>query len=224
MLRVSSTSHQNLNDDLPCRKKEWVLTREAFDKLLMCLDPDRERAGIRYENIRLKLVKFFEWRGCESPEDHADETINRVARRNNEGEVINNLESYFLGVARKVFLENEKQRAKQRAAMIQMSQTSQYLIGDDASDIRLQSFNKCMRNLPAETRELLIAYYQVEKCTKIEGRKELADRLGIPLNALRIRIHRIRAKLEQCVADCGKHAVLLLTIKLIYLLGNNPYY
>lgn len=220
---VSPTNHRSINNDLPSPKKAWVLTREAFDKLLMCLDPDRERAGIRYENVRLKVVKFFEWRGCESPEDHADETINRVARRINEGEVINNLESYFLGVARMVFLEHEKRRAKERAAVTQLPQTSQHLISDEPSDLRLESFNKCMRDLPAETRELLIAYYNVEKCTKIEGRKELADRLGIPLNALRIRIHRIRTKLEQCIAACGKHAVIFLAIKLIYLLENNLY-
>jgi DNA-directed RNA polymerase specialized sigma24 family protein len=221
MLHVSPTSHPSISNDPPCRKKEWVLTGEAFDKLLTCLAPDRERAGIRYETVRLKLVKFFEWRGCECPEDHADETINRVARRIDEGEVINNLENYFLGVARMVFLENEKRRAKERAAVTHLSQDSQYVMSDDPSDLRLESFNKCMQNLPAETRELLIAYYNVEKCTKIEGRKELADRLGIPLNALRIRIHRIRAKLEQCIADCSKHAAFVLAVKLSYLLGNN---
>ena len=125
MRQFSAVNHRSVNNDLPGRKKEWVLTREAFDKLLTCLDPDRERAGIRYEIVRLKLVKFFEWRGCESPEDQADETINRVARRIDEGEVINNLESYFLGVARLLLLESEKRRAKERAAVAELSQNSQ---------------------------------------------------------------------------------------------------
>lgn len=220
MLQFSPTHPRRIKNELPCRKKEWVLTREAFDKFLMCLDPDRERAGVRYENVRLKLVKFFQWRGCECPEDHADETINRVARRINEGEAINNLESYFLGVARLLLLENEKRRAKERAAVTQLAQNSQYVMSEDPSELRLESFNKCLQKLPAETRELLVAYYQVEKCTKIDGRKELADRLGIPLNALRIRIHRIRAKLEQCIAECGKQAGVFLAVNLFYLLGN----
>jgi len=38
-------------------KKEWVLTQEAFDRLLGWLDPDRESAGEKYEAIRLRLIK-----------------------------------------------------------------------------------------------------------------------------------------------------------------------
>ena len=33
-------------------KKDWVLTQDAFDVLLARLDPDAERAGRRYEEIR----------------------------------------------------------------------------------------------------------------------------------------------------------------------------
>ncbi len=59
-----------------------------------------------------------------------------------------------------------------------------------------------MQSLPAENRELIIEYYQEEKRAKIDRRKNLAERLGVPLNALRIRAHRIRAKLEECVHEC----------------------
>lgn len=88
-------------DGLPSLKKEWVLTREAFDKLLACLDRDRERAAEKYEEIRNALITFFEHRGCLSPQEYADETINRVARRLSEGKEIyaNNAASYFYGVA-----------------------------------------------------------------------------------------------------------------------------
>jgi hypothetical protein len=44
-------------------KKGWVLTQELFDPLLDWLDPDRERAGHKYETIRLKLIKIFTSRG-----------------------------------------------------------------------------------------------------------------------------------------------------------------
>src|ERR671938_30866 len=62
-----------------------ALTAEAFTKLLARLDPDRERAGEKYEELRRTLVKFFEWRGAPFPEDQADETFNRVARKLDEG-------------------------------------------------------------------------------------------------------------------------------------------
>ncbi|HEY7785163.1 MAG TPA: hypothetical protein VIB00_10575, partial [Pyrinomonadaceae bacterium] len=59
--------------------KDWVLTQESFDALLHWLDPQRDRAGLRYEEIRRSLIKIFACRGCAEPEDLADETINRVS-------------------------------------------------------------------------------------------------------------------------------------------------
>jgi hypothetical protein len=48
---------------------------------------------------------------------------------------------------------------------------------------------------------LLIEYYKGEKGDRIRHRKLLARQLGIPPNALRIRVHRIREKLERCVNE-----------------------
>jgi hypothetical protein len=45
-------------------------------------------------------------------------------------------------------------------------------------------------------------YYQDEKRDKIDHRKGLAERLGIPLNALRSRAQRMRDRLEKCVSEC----------------------
>ena len=44
-------------------KKDWVMTASAFNRMLEQLDPDPEHAGERYEFIRQKLMKFFQWRG-----------------------------------------------------------------------------------------------------------------------------------------------------------------
>ena len=102
------TTCQVVNPDgSTSRKKDWVLTKEALDKLLACLDQNREQAASRYEIIRRKLMKYFECRGCCSPEDLADETINRVARRIYEGKEIWTSEpaNYFYGVARNVLKE-----------------------------------------------------------------------------------------------------------------------
>src|SRR4029453_5040025 len=90
------------------RKKEWVLTEDAFEKLLAQLDADRERAGEKYERIRHKLIKFFEWRGGASPEEYADRSIDRVARRVYEGAELRVSDPYlyFHGVALKVLKEH----------------------------------------------------------------------------------------------------------------------
>src|SRR5512147_2505802 len=92
-------------------RRKWTLTQEAFDQLLAALGEDRERAGETYLEIRSNLVRFFEWRGCPLPEDHADETFNRVAKRILEGEEILNPMSYCLGVARMLLLEISTSRA-----------------------------------------------------------------------------------------------------------------
>jgi hypothetical protein len=66
--------------DRTARKKDWVLSREAFDALLLNLDPDPERAGARVEHLRRALITFFECRGSAAPEELTDDTMNRVAR------------------------------------------------------------------------------------------------------------------------------------------------
>ena len=87
--------------------KEWVLTQESFDALLAWLDPNRELAGRKYEDIRTRLVKIFSCRGCYEPEDLADETINRVTSKlkDIESSFIGERARYFYGVANKVHLE-----------------------------------------------------------------------------------------------------------------------
>ena len=82
-------------------RKEWDLTQENFDQLLAWLDPNREQAGRRYEDIRRKLVKIFVSRGCIIAEELADETINRVAMKVHE--IVDTYTGdpalYFYGVA-----------------------------------------------------------------------------------------------------------------------------
>src|ERR1044071_2085308 len=87
--------------------KDWALSREAFNSLLDWLDPDREQAGIKYEDIRRRLIKIFTGRGCAEAEDLADETINRVTSKLNEIEkdFTGDRTRYFFGVANKVHME-----------------------------------------------------------------------------------------------------------------------
>src|SRR6266550_5419038 len=92
--------------------KDWVLTRESFDSLLAWLDSERDEAGRKYEEIRLRLIKIFVCRGCHEPEDLADETINRVSKklREIESTYLGNPALYFYGVANKVHLEYLRRR------------------------------------------------------------------------------------------------------------------
>src|SRR5262245_52537956 len=92
----------------------WALTEEAFAKLMDRLDADRERAGERYEELRRTLLRFFEWRGASFPEERADETLNRVARKLDEGMAIAEIGQYSMGIARLVLLEAFKSHDRLR--------------------------------------------------------------------------------------------------------------
>ncbi len=49
---------------------------------------------------------------------------------------------------------------------------------------------------------MILSYYEGKQRTRIENRKRLAETLGVPMNSLRIRVHRIREKLESCLINC----------------------
>ena len=68
--------------------KHPALSQTEFDALLASLAPRRDLAGEKYEAVRRMLTRYFEWRHCVPPEDCADETIDRVARRLAGGERI----------------------------------------------------------------------------------------------------------------------------------------
>src|SRR5260370_22484892 len=93
------------------------LTAETFTKLLDRLDADRERAAEKYEDLRRTLTRFFEWRTAPFPDEHTDETFNRVARKLGEGVEIRNIGGYCYEVARLVFLETTKGPASKRASL-----------------------------------------------------------------------------------------------------------
>src|SRR5215475_9814476 len=103
-------------------EKERDLTPQAFAKLLAKLSVDPENAGVQYEELRRRLIKFFEWRGSFFPEELADETLNRTARKIDKGEEIEkNVIALALGVARFVFLETLKHPDNKRAAMEELA-------------------------------------------------------------------------------------------------------
>jgi len=188
-------------------KKDWVLTQDALKSLLACLDPDQERAGQKYEDIRRALITFFECRRSSSPEDHADETINRVARRLSEGKEIyvENPASYFYGVARNV-LKEHWESVPAASGRLELShdpsRDDERQSEREQRERRLECLEQCLQRLIAQDRELIGTYYQGETSVKIQNRKSLAEKLGLPLNALRLRALRIREKLEDCVERC----------------------
>jgi len=175
------------------------LTSESLEALLAFLDADRHLAGLQYEAIRRRLVRLFEWRGFGTPEDLADETINRVARRLQEGTEVRSADpfGYFCGVAHLVSKEVARRAARERAALEREEWQPAPAPDEPDADDRLDSLRQCLERLPDDQKELVLRYHQ--ESDHIRSRQGLSQELGIPMNALRIRVHRVRRKLEECV-------------------------
>ena len=180
-------------------KRNWSLTEAGFNKLLEALDLDRQRAAEQYEHLRRSLIRYFDWRGCVESERDADETIDRVIRKLSEGPGLDDLYTYALGVARNVALESL--RAHQKETLIDLSPLNVQTLDED-SELRFECFDECLGRLATSKREFILAYYEGSKRTKIVNRQRLAGELGIPIARLRIQAHRIREKLENCIAHC----------------------
>jgi DNA-directed RNA polymerase specialized sigma24 family protein len=185
--------------------REDGLTAEGFAALLVQLDPAPDLAAEKYETVRRKLIRLFEWRGCTAPEDLADETINRVARRLAEGVELrsNDPYGYFCGVAHLVYKEVLRRVAREhRAIESQGWLPASFAAEDEPADSRLESLRRCLDGLPPDQHDLILRYYRGEDRpgeSNIRNRQSLARDLELPMNALRIRVHRVRRKLESCV-------------------------
>ena len=179
----------------------WSLTEDAFERLLERLGPDREEAGERYESLRARLVDYFDWKGVLRPDAACDETLDRVARRLEEGESIQRVEAYVHGVARYVLLESLRQQTRERqdSASVPLELIAQ-TEGDE--EVRIECLTRCLQELAAADRDLIVGYYEGAGDVHLSGRKRLAARLGISYATLKTRAHRLRNRLDACLRGC----------------------
>ena len=182
------------------------LTAQAFTRLLERLGDDEEQAAKKYEDLRHTLIRSFEWRGAPFPEEQTDETLNRLARKLDEGVEIRNISEYTYTIARLVWLETLKGRKRATP----LDEIEHEPMATDTSvevaekEARLNCLDDCLDALPEESRDLIMEYYVDEKRGRIDRRRDLAERLGLRRDALANRAQRLRDKLEQCVTRCLK--------------------
>jgi DNA-directed RNA polymerase specialized sigma24 family protein len=191
-------------------KRDWVPTPGAFHRLLEWLDEGIDSDGEKYVEMRRRLVGYFNRKRCLSPDELADETLNRVARRLEEQESITDAPArYCYIVAKFVFLEFLRRADRDPAGLRGSRHEPSDLAAPDGADadaeareLWLECLDQCLRRLPADDPELILEYYRGEQRAKIERRRRLAARLGVTANALSIRACRIRDRLEACVSAC----------------------
>jgi DNA-directed RNA polymerase specialized sigma24 family protein len=179
-------------------------TSGPFEALLQRLGPDREAAGRRYEDLRRRLVAVFEYRRCFHPEELADETLDRAARRLLEmgDEFVGSDPSRFVfGVAWNVARESFR-----RPSPVPLPEgwenRSATVAATEPDELATACLEGCLRKLGVAERSLVLDYHEGERSARIRRRSELARGLGLSANALRLRMHRLTARLRECVTDC----------------------
>lgn len=171
-------------------------SEEAFNKLLTWLDPDRDKAAAKYQRIQFRLIRIFAAKGCVDPEALADETLNAVALKIDW--LIENYSGdpalYFYGVGKKIYLE-----------YIRTTIVPKPPPPPDNREIELRCgcLERCLETAAThDERTWVLRYQEGEGRERINNRKRLAEELKISVNALRIRICHIQARLRPCIEDC----------------------
>jgi len=207
---ASRLSEKNVDNKSPIRG-DHSLNAIAFERLLRRLGSDREAAGEQYEALRRRLVKFFQWNSCFPSEDLADETLDRLAQKLSEHE-IHDIFGFALGMAKKVSQEaHKKSRRTVHITDLDGWEDTFPQTGDaegaihDAieNDLRTRCLQTCAAHLTENDRALFFAYFSSAE-DSARHRQALAERLGLTMGALRVRVTRLREQLEKCVRKCRK--------------------
>jgi len=195
-------------------KKHWSPTEASFRQLLNWLDEGADSCGEKYLEMRRRLTTYFDRRNCLTPDELADETLDRVARRlQEEGCITDATPAHYCYITAKfVLLEHLRNPERAHAALDALSPQGLPLYAEapsrpdaarESEQRLLDCLENCLSQLAPDDRELILSYYQGEQREKIERRRELASRLGLTMNALSIRACRIRNKVEACVKKCA---------------------
>jgi DNA-directed RNA polymerase specialized sigma24 family protein len=177
-------------------KKKPSLTANAFERFLNWLNPDREKAGDKYLQIRLKLTEIFARRGCLTPDELADETIDRVIRKAPEiaDTYSGDPQLYFYAVAKYVYLEYVTKSP--------VPQPPPQYVEPEGQAQRLLCLDECLARLDRRDCEFILQYQEGEKSERINHRREMAESAGVTIETLRMRAHRIKSFLKKCVRGC----------------------
>lgn len=184
--------------------RDSAIPPQSFDEILAWLNPDRNEAAEIYVQLRDDLTRIFAWNRCADPDGLTDEVFDRVARRVHQVRQTfdGDPRLFFYGIARNLIKESSKRIKKHVSLEDTDLPAADAKPEDEGPVMREDCLNSCLQKLSAERRELILGYYAKEKQAKIDYRNELARKMGISVETLRVRVHRIRGTLEKCIEEC----------------------
>jgi RNA polymerase sigma factor (sigma-70 family) len=184
--------------------RDSAIPPESFDEILAWLNPDRDVAAEMYVQLRHDLTKFFLWRQCADAEGMTDEVFDRVGKKVHEVRpaYTGDPRLYFRAVANNLIKENFK-KAKTQVSLDDVDPPAPQAVRITEETVDIEDcLQSCLQKLDSEKRKVILAYYAKEKQAKIDHRHELAQQFGVSIEALRVRVFRIRASIEKCIENC----------------------
>ena len=175
------------------------LTSESLNLLLARFSEDERQAAAAYSTLRYSLVRFFEIKGDSEPETAADETLDRTALKVAANTPIDDVKKYSFGVARLIFLERLRLSQKEKKAAEDFYTGKKVSLIDAETD-DYKFFRECFDRLPNAERIFLQSYFTDAPYQKIiETRRRLTVEAGVSINQIRVKVSRLRKRLENCV-------------------------
>jgi RNA polymerase sigma factor (sigma-70 family) len=184
-------------------KRERSPTEEELQKLIDWLAP----AGRDYVTEHARLAKMFSVRGCVDEWELADEVLNRVAtridklRETYQGDPIKCLIG-FKDYVYKEYLRDPKwdrPADPDRPARLPARPNPESI--SEVKEWKFECLEECLAELSEADRTLICRYFEEDKLQKL-GRRTLAEELELTANALRIRAHRLRGRMRECMDLC----------------------
>lgn len=156
--------------------------------------------GSALVNVLRNVTRLFRGRTREDAEDLASETMVRVLDKAASGISIESLDAYARAVARNVWLEELRRRARSSALAEALSRTG--LIQPPSREREIESLERCMAHcLKRSEARMIQAYYACAPHEAAAKRAEMARKMGISENALRLRALHARRKLFECMSS-----------------------
>ena len=175
------------------------LTSESLNLLLAEFSEDERQAAVAYTTLRDSLVRFFALKGDSEPEAAADETLDRTALKVAANTPIDDITKYSFGVARLIFLERLRLAQKEKRAAEDFYTGKEVVLIDTETD-DFKFFRECFDRLPTVEKTFLQSYFTDAPYQKIiETRRRLTVEAGVSINQIRVKVSRLRKRLENCV-------------------------
>ncbi len=174
---------------------------ESLQNLLNLLGTDSLEAANAYNRLRSSLVRFFILKGDGEAEEATDETLDRVLQKISDETKIADLQKYCFGVARFIFLERIKRSKKETEAVKEFYEND--LLEKNAEENDSFSFlRECFNELPKAERQFLQRYFADIPYSELDKQRlEITVEQGISLNSLRLKIFRLRKRLNECLKN-----------------------